>query len=100
MKSLMKKGKRIVMTALIEGEVSEEVIMKLKRMAWKKSVSGCVFWSRATIQPNTIMVAYEVYIVDCLTFKQKLRHYLRKAFATIARKVDVGSKVVIIPINR
>lgn len=100
MKSLMKKEKRIVMTALIEGEVSEEVLMKLKRMAWKKSVSGCVFWSRATMQQNRIMVAYEVYIVDSLTFKQMLRHCLRKAFATIARKVNVGSKVVIIPINR
>lgn len=90
--------KHLIMAAYKMGEpFTSEEMAKLRKQAFKRSLDGGTMTSVATDGfGNHIVLKFDLYMVEQLSFSKRLRHLLRKFFTAVACYVGVSPVVKVI----
>lgn len=89
--------KHLVYVAYKEQEdFTQAEMIELKEKAMKRCIDDClVFRTRGEIAMNIFAIFFfDVYFVEDLSFKQKVRHLFRRIKATIPININISSVIV------
>lgn len=98
MKTKSPMQKHLILAAYKTGEpFTEQEMIELRRRAFKRSLDGGTMTSMATDGfGNHIVLKFDLYVVEQLSFPKRLRHLLRKFFTAVACYVGVSPVVKIV----
>ena len=98
MKTQSLMHKHLIMAAYKIGEpFTSEEMDELRRRAFERSLDGGTMTSVATDGfGNHIVLKFDLYMVEQLSFPKRLRHLLRKFFTAVACYVGVSPVVKVV----
>lgn len=90
--------KHLIMAAYKMGEpFTSEEMDELRKQAFERSLDGGTMTSVATDGfGNHIVLKFDLYMVEQLSFPKRLRHLLRKFFTAVACYVGVSPVVKVV----
>ncbi|MBS5642566.1 MAG: hypothetical protein KHW63_01425 [Alistipes sp.] len=98
MKTQSPMHKHLIMAAYKMGEpFTSEEMDELRKQAFERSLDGGTMTSVATDGfGNHIVLKFDLYMVEQLSFPKRLRHLLRKFFTAVACYVGVSPVVKVV----
>ena len=98
MKTHSPMHKHLIMAAYKMGEpFTSEEMDELRKQAFERSLDGGTMTSVATDGfGNHIVLKFDLYMVEQLSFPKRLRHLLRKFFTAVACYVGVSPVVKVV----